>query len=72
MNGAWSIYQCGLVDALSNQISQTIAYQVIASKERTQRLRRIGLWSLQSVSRNIVEIWEMIRGTFLFPVVEIY
>ena len=66
MFGAYSIYQCGLVDKLSTEISETVVKNVLNERERSRRLRQIGFWTLQSITKSIVHLWEVSRGTKLF------
>ncbi|KAJ1341612.1 hypothetical protein BSLG_003801 [Batrachochytrium salamandrivorans] len=62
-NGAWDIYAAGLVDVLSEETGRALSRLVQDERERTRRLRHIGIWSLQECSRAIISLLEYIRGT---------
>ncbi|KAJ8329885.1 hypothetical protein BDV3_004057 [Batrachochytrium dendrobatidis] len=62
-NGAWDIFSAGLVDVLSEETGRALSNLVQDERERTRRLRRIGIWSLQQCGKAILSLSEYIRGT---------
>ncbi|TPX35911.1 hypothetical protein SmJEL517_g01848 [Synchytrium microbalum] len=66
-DGAWDIYAAGLADVLSEEVGRCFTHLVTDERERAKRLRRVGLWSLRSVSKNIVTLSDYLRGTKGFP-----
>lgn len=47
---------------LSSEIGQAVARHVSDDRERSRRLRAIGLWSLTSVTRNLVTLVDYVSG----------
>ncbi|KAL2914308.1 Mitochondrial distribution and morphology protein 31, mitochondrial precursor [Polyrhizophydium stewartii] len=62
-NGAWDIYAAGLVDVLSEETGRALVRVVTDERERARQLKRIGLWSVQAMSRSLVALSEYVRGT---------
>ena len=61
-NGSWDIYAAGLVNLLSEEIGRAFLTLVQDERERNKRLRQVGLWSLQSVSKNLTDWIEYARN----------
>ncbi|TPX38470.1 hypothetical protein SeLEV6574_g07772 [Synchytrium endobioticum] len=66
-DGAWTIYSAGLAEVLAEEVGRCFTHLVRDERERAKRLRRVGLWTLQSVSKNIVTLSDYLRGTKGFP-----
>ncbi|KAJ3283391.1 Mitochondrial distribution and morphology protein 31, mitochondrial precursor [Borealophlyctis nickersoniae] len=62
-DGAWTVYSAGLVDVLGEEVGRAVANMVQNDRERARHLKRIGIWSLQSVTRNIMSLVDYARGT---------
>ncbi|KAI1329661.1 mitochondrial distribution and morphology proteins-domain-containing protein [Xylariaceae sp. FL0255] len=45
-NGAWSIYDCGLMDDTSAEVYTAFAYDVENQQTRVRRLKKVGIWTL--------------------------
>ncbi|KAK9659871.1 Mitochondrial distribution and morphology protein 31, mitochondrial precursor [Basidiobolus ranarum] len=65
-DGSWTIYDSCLVDSLSEEVGKAFAQLVQDERERNRRLKRIGLWSLQSVTKSLISLFEYARGTRSF------
>ncbi|KAJ3092714.1 Mitochondrial distribution and morphology protein 31, mitochondrial precursor [Quaeritorhiza haematococci] len=61
-DGAWTIYEAGLVDVLSEEVGQSLTQLVRDERERARQLKRVGLWSLQSVTKNLMVAVDYARG----------
>ncbi|KAK9709490.1 Mitochondrial distribution and morphology protein 31, mitochondrial precursor [Basidiobolus ranarum] len=62
-DGSWTIYDSCLVDSLSEEVGKAFAQLVQDERERNRRLKRVGLWSLQSITRSLISLFEYARGT---------
>eukprot|EP00842_Homolaphlyctis_polyrhiza_P003680 jgi/Hompol1/4312/HPOL_002490-RA len=61
-NGAWDIFAAGIVDVLSEETGRILTDLVRDERETARHLRRVGLWSLQELSKNVVTLVEVVRG----------
>ncbi|KAI8799970.1 mitochondrial distribution and morphology proteins-domain-containing protein [Cladochytrium replicatum] len=62
-DGAWDVYAAGLVDVLSEESGRVIASLVQDEAERSRTLKRVGIWSIQSVTKQLLAIVDYARGT---------
>ncbi|KAK9239680.1 mitochondrial distribution and morphology proteins-domain-containing protein [Lipomyces kononenkoae] len=46
-DGSWTVFDSGLMDDLSAEVYEAIAVNVKDEEERSRRMRKVGLWSLQ-------------------------
>ncbi|RKP27063.1 mitochondrial distribution and morphology protein family 31/32, partial [Syncephalis pseudoplumigaleata] len=46
-DGAWTVYEAGLVDQISEQVGRALVQLTTDERERNRRLKRVGLWGLQ-------------------------
>ena len=56
-DGSWTIYDCGLAAKLSAGIYDRFLAVVQDDQERSRRLKRVGIWSLRSVSKALLSAW---------------
>ncbi|KAF8944792.1 Mitochondrial distribution and morphology protein 31, mitochondrial precursor [Haplosporangium gracile] len=61
-DGSWTIYDSNLMSNLSTEVGKAWANLVADERERNRKLKRVGLWGLQSVTRNIVSVYDYARG----------
>ncbi|KAJ3412084.1 Mitochondrial distribution and morphology protein 31, mitochondrial precursor [Chytridiales sp. JEL 0842] len=61
-DGAWTLHSAGLVDLIGEEIGRAMTESVLNERERTRQLKRVGLWSLQSVTKNLVNAVDYARG----------
>ncbi|KAI9265629.1 mitochondrial distribution and morphology protein family 31/32 [Sporodiniella umbellata] len=62
-DGSWSVYDSTLSDRLGEKLGQAFVDLTSDQQERNKRLKRIGFWSLKEMTRNLVFIHDMMRGT---------
>lgn len=60
-NGAWDVYTAGLAQILSEELGRALLSLTQDEKERRRRLYQIGLWSIQSVTKQLMEVIEYTR-----------
>ncbi|KAI9093037.1 mitochondrial distribution and morphology proteins-domain-containing protein [Phlyctochytrium arcticum] len=58
--GAWTVYQASLVDVLGEEVGRALTDMVAA--QRAKHMKRIGIWSLQSVTKRLAILMEYARG----------
>ncbi|KAF9110713.1 Mitochondrial distribution and morphology protein 31, mitochondrial precursor [Mortierella sp. AM989] len=61
-DGSWTVYDSNLMTALSTEVGKAWANIVADERERNRKLKRVGLWGLQSMTRNIVSVYDYARG----------
>ncbi|KAG0199079.1 Mitochondrial distribution and morphology protein 31, mitochondrial precursor [Mortierella sp. GBA30] len=61
-DGSWTIYDSNLMNNLSAEVGKAWANLVADERERNRKLKRVGLWGLQSMTRNIVSVYDYARG----------
>ncbi|KAI9596486.1 mitochondrial distribution and morphology protein family 31/32 [Syncephalis fuscata] len=61
-DGAWTVYEAGLVDIVSEHVGRALVQLTTDERERNRRLKRVGLWGLQSVTRNLISVVDYARG----------
>ncbi|KAI9142918.1 mitochondrial distribution and morphology protein family 31/32 [Paraphysoderma sedebokerense] len=61
-DGAWTIYESHLVDVLSSEVGHAIVTSFFSERERARRLKKVGLWSVQTVTKNLIDIWSYVKG----------
>ncbi|KAJ3394543.1 Mitochondrial distribution and morphology protein 31, mitochondrial precursor, partial [Entophlyctis sp. JEL0112] len=62
-DGSWDFFSCGLVDIAAEEIGRALTLLVLDERERTRHLKRIGLWSLQNATKNLMELIAFVRGS---------
>ncbi|CAO3676469.1 unnamed protein product [Umbelopsis vinacea] len=62
-DGAWSAFDSMLMDSISEQLGKGFVDLTVDQQERNKRLKRIGFWSLQEITRNLVALHELMKGT---------
>jgi distribution and morphology protein 31 len=72
-NGAWTIYSDKLTDVISESIGKSLIQLVQDEKERTKHLKKVGLWTIQSLSKNITYFYDYVKGSVTnYPDIGIY
>jgi distribution and morphology protein 31 len=61
-DGSWTLYEANLIDTISENIGRAIVQLAADERERNRRLKRVGLWGLQSVTRNLIRVIDYGRG----------
>ncbi|RKP04347.1 hypothetical protein CXG81DRAFT_655, partial [Caulochytrium protostelioides] len=61
-DGAWSVHSAGMVDVLGEEVGRAVAALVADERERSRRLKRMGIWSLHSVSKSMMAVLDYTRG----------
>ncbi|KAJ3124105.1 Mitochondrial distribution and morphology protein 31, mitochondrial precursor [Nowakowskiella sp. JEL0407] len=61
-NGAWDVYAAGLVDVFSEKMGRELTLLVEDERERLRRLKRVGLWSIQTATKGLVTVLDYARG----------
>ncbi|KAF9174053.1 Mitochondrial distribution and morphology protein 31, mitochondrial precursor [Mortierella sp. AD011] len=61
-DGSWTVYDSNLMSNLSTEVGKAWANLVADERERNRKLKRVGLWGLQSMTRNIVSVYDYARG----------
>ncbi|KAG0048567.1 Mitochondrial distribution and morphology protein 31, mitochondrial precursor [Gryganskiella cystojenkinii] len=61
-DGSWTIYDSNLMNEMSTELGKAWANLVADERERNRKLKRVGLWGLQSMTRNIVSVYDYARG----------
>lgn len=62
-DGAWTAYDSQLIGSISEQLGKGFVDLTVDQQERNRRLKRIGFWSLQEITRNLVSLHELMKGT---------
>lgn len=52
-DGAWSVHESGIAPQLADSVSDGFAHLVADKNKRLKRLRKVGLWSLYSMMKNM-------------------
>ncbi|RUS35025.1 mitochondrial distribution and morphology protein-domain-containing protein [Jimgerdemannia flammicorona] len=61
-DGSWTPYDSTLIDRVSEQVGRGFVHLTADQQERNRRLKRVGLWGLQEVTRNLMSIYDYARG----------
>ncbi|KAI9300219.1 mitochondrial distribution and morphology protein family 31/32 [Cunninghamella echinulata] len=61
-DGAWSGYDSTLIDKMSEQLGKGFVDLTLDQQERNRRLKQIGFWSLREMTKNLVYIYDMMKG----------
>ncbi|RKP11204.1 mitochondrial distribution and morphology protein family 31/32 [Thamnocephalis sphaerospora] len=61
-DGSWTLYEADLVDTISEGVGRALVQLATDERERNRRLKRVGLWGLQSVTRNLISVIDYGRG----------
>ena len=62
-DGSWTLYDSTLADRMGEKLGQGFVDLTLDQQERNRRLKRIGFWSIKEMSRNLISIHELMRGT---------
>ncbi|KAL9546377.1 hypothetical protein MBANPS3_006694 [Mucor bainieri] len=62
-DGSWTLYDSTLAERMSEKLGQGFVDLTLDQQERNRRLKRIGFWSIKEMSRNLISIHELMRGT---------
>jgi len=62
LDGSWTLFDSEIASAFGTGMGTSIAELVKNERERNKAIKHVGLWSLQSVSKNVVSIYEQARG----------
>lgn len=62
-DGSWTVYDSTLAERLGEKLGQGFVDLTLDQQERNRRLKRIGFWSIKEMSRNLLYIHDMMRGT---------
>ncbi|KAG2207759.1 hypothetical protein INT47_011879 [Mucor saturninus] len=62
-DGSWTLYDSTLAERMGEKLGQGFVDLTLDQQERNKRLKRIGFWSLKEMSRNLINIHELMRGT---------
>jgi len=62
LDGAWTLFDSEIATAFGTGMGSSIAELVKNERERNKAIKHVGLWSLQSVSKNVVSMYEQARG----------
>lgn len=65
-NGSSSIYDSGLVEAVSNRMAIQWAALVKLKKERSKQVKKVATWVIKSLSEDLVHIWKHFKGMETF------
>lgn len=68
LDGAWSIYESGIVDSMSRGAALSFELLVSDRQKKIRRLKRVSLWSLYAIFRNIRN-WMVDTGYYYYPVI---
>ncbi|KAI9340262.1 mitochondrial distribution and morphology proteins-domain-containing protein [Obelidium mucronatum] len=61
-DGSWDFFSAGIVDIVAEEIGRALTLLVLDERERTRHLKRIGLWSVQNATRNLMDVFDFVRG----------
>ncbi|KAF9157915.1 Mitochondrial distribution and morphology protein 31, mitochondrial precursor [Actinomortierella ambigua] len=61
-DGSWTQYDSNLMYTMSDEMGRAWTALVQDERDRNRKLKRVGLWGLQSVTRNIVSVYDYARG----------
>jgi len=62
LDGSWTLFDSEIASAFGTGMGTSITELVKNERERNKAIKHVGLWSLQSVSKNVVSIYEQARG----------
>jgi len=66
LDGSWTLFDSEIASAFGTGMGTSIAQLVKDERERNKAIKHVGLWSLQSVSKNVVSIYEQARGVKVY------
>ncbi|KAI0218055.1 Mitochondrial distribution and morphology protein 31, mitochondrial precursor [Massospora cicadina] len=61
-DGAWTVHDSEFATDFSQELNAEFLKLVHDERERNRRLKRVGLWGIQSLTRNIITLVEYARG----------
>ncbi|KAI9469039.1 MAG: hypothetical protein EXX96DRAFT_590231 [Benjaminiella poitrasii] len=62
-DGSWTLYDSTLAERMAEKLGQGFVDLTLDQQERNRRLKRIGFWSIKEMSRNLISIHDLLRGT---------
>ncbi|KAI8990127.1 mitochondrial distribution and morphology protein family 31/32 [Pilobolus umbonatus] len=62
-DGSWTLHDSTLAERIGEKLGKGFVDLTQDQQERNKRLKRIGFWSIKEMSRNLVHIHEVMRGT---------
>ncbi|KAI8979481.1 mitochondrial distribution and morphology protein family 31/32 [Mycotypha africana] len=62
-DGAWTLYDSTLGQRMAEKLGQGFVDLTLDQQERNKRLKRIGFWSMKEMSRNLLSVHEVLKGT---------
>ncbi|KAJ3192967.1 Mitochondrial distribution and morphology protein 31, mitochondrial precursor [Irineochytrium annulatum] len=65
-DGAWTFHSAGIVDLFGEEIGRALTSTVLSERERTHHLKRVGIWNIQSIAKNMVAAMDYVRGIRAF------
>ncbi|KAG9296001.1 hypothetical protein G9A89_011853 [Geosiphon pyriformis] len=60
--GSWTLYDCSLVESVSIEVGKKFANVTMNAQKRNKQLKRVGWWGLQSMTKNLANIWDYATG----------
>lgn len=66
LDGAWTIYESGIVDAVSQSVADSFELLVADRQKKIRRLKRVSLWSIYAIFRNL-RFWMAESGYLQMP-----
>ncbi|KAI9355082.1 mitochondrial distribution and morphology proteins-domain-containing protein [Zopfochytrium polystomum] len=61
-NGAWTFHSAGLIDLIGEEIGRAVTLLVLDERERTRHLKRVGVWSIQNMTKTVMSALDYARG----------
>ncbi|KAK2464191.1 hypothetical protein APHAL10511_003648 [Amanita phalloides] len=71
-DGAWTMWETGLMDDISYRIYDALAYHVSQSTMNRQRIKTVGLWSLQRTATVVLSTMRNVLNPGFFQLREAY
>ncbi|ORZ29507.1 hypothetical protein BCR44DRAFT_1505662 [Catenaria anguillulae PL171] len=65
-DGAWTIYNAGLSDALATGVGKAMVDGFLDEAERARRIRKVGLWSVRTVAEGVAGVLSGGKGLVQF------
>ncbi|KAJ3337273.1 Mitochondrial distribution and morphology protein 31, mitochondrial precursor [Gonapodya sp. JEL0774] len=61
-HGAWTVFDAYLYDKFADGMGKGVVALMEDDRERVKRIRRVGIWSLRSVAKNVRDLYDSFRG----------
>ncbi|KXS22311.1 mitochondrial distribution and morphology protein family 31/32 [Gonapodya prolifera JEL478] len=62
-HGAWTAYDAFIYDKFADGLGKCVVSLMQDDRERAKRIRRVGMWSLRSVAKNVRDLYDSLRGS---------